>query len=424
MTDSPRRAARTASATDMRHGRRGRRGIARSVLGFIGIAAAVALVAGTSVAAIAVYQLGSRVSDNAVDIGGADQAIAPSIGAYDGGFNILVVGVDNDPTQSAAAYGNRHGATLNDVNILLHVSKDHQSATAVSIPRDMVVPFPSCTSEDGKHRSSPATGLPINSAYSYGGLKCVVDVVEKLSGLEIPFAGVITFDGVVAMSTAVGGVDICVDKAIKDPYTGLNLPAGHSVIEGAQAAAFVRSRHGVGDGSDLGRISSQQVFMSALVRKLKDEGTLGNVPALFSIAQAASTSMKLSTSLANVTTMVSIGRALKDIPLQNVVFVQYPGGTSGTGIYAGKVQPNTSLANRMWQAIKSDETLALDSTSVGNAGGSELDPSATAPPATTGPTGSATAGTGGGDGAGGTADVSGLKGQSAAQQTCAKAYKG
>jgi LCP family protein required for cell wall assembly len=421
MTDSSRRSGRTPRAS-VRHGARPRRGVVRGILAFLGITVAVTLVAGASVAAIAVWRIGDEVKHNAVDIGGAEKAIAPSIGAYDGGFNILVVGVDNDPTQSVAQYGKRGSATLNDVNILLHVSADHQSATAVSIPRDMILPFPSCTSEDGKHKSAAATGLALNTAYSYGGLKCVVDVVEKASGLEIPFAGVITFDGVVQMSDAVGGVDVCVDKAIKDPYTGLDLPAGHSTIQGATAAAFVRSRHGVGDGSDLGRISSQQVFMSALVRKLKDEGTLGDVPALFKIAQTASTSMKLSTSLADVTTMVSIARALKDIPLEKVVFVQYPGSTGGTGIYAGKVQPNSQLASKMWAALKSDTPIGLDSKAVGEAGGSELDPTATGTTPSTPASGTPSSNP---SASSGTSDViSGLKGQNASQQTCAKAYSG
>lgn len=410
MTDAP------TPRPNARHGRLTRSTVARNVLALIGITMCVVLVAGVSVAAIYTWHLGANVAKNSVDIGTSKTLKAPTIGEYPGGFNLMLVGVDNDPTQSSQTYGKRGGAILNDVNILLHVSADHKSATAVSIPRDMVVPFPACTSEDGKGTSSPASGLPINSAYSYGGLKCVVDVVQKLSGLDIPFAGVVTFDGVVKLSTVVGGVDVCVNEAIRDPYTGLNIPAGHSNLEGAQAAAFVRSRHGVGDGSDLGRISSQQVFLSSLVRKLKSEGTLGDPTKLFNIAEVATTTMKLSTSMASPIRMVSIAQALKNIPLEQVVFIQYPGSTGGSGIYEGKVQPNTSLATKMWSALKADKTIALDDSSVGEAGGSELDPNATAAPA---PSGSATAAP---DDTG--TAISGLKGQTAAQQTCAKAYSG
>ncbi|MBI5160290.1 MAG: LCP family protein [Micrococcales bacterium] len=419
MTD----ARRPSSAARIRHGRQTRSTVARNLLAFVGIALCCVLVAGVSLAAIYTYHLGSNVAKNSVDIGGGKTLKAPTIGEYPGAFNVMLVGVDNDPSQSTAAYGKRGGAILNDVNILLHVSADRKSATAVSIPRDLVVPFPSCTSEDGKRTTSPASGLAFNNAYAYGGLKCVVAVAEKLSGLDIPFAGVVTFDGVVQLSTVVGGVDVCVNQAIKDPYTGLDLPAGHSSIQGAQAAAFVRSRHGVGDGSDLGRISSQQVFMSSLVRKLKSEGTLGDPSKLLQIAEVATTSMKLSTSLASPIRMVSIAQALRNIPLETVVFVQYPGSTGGSGIFTGKVQPNVSVATKMWSALKADQPIALDAQSVGAAGGSELDPTASQTPA---PTGSASASPAPSDGTGsGTATaISGLKGQTAAQQTCSKAYSG
>ena len=69
----------------------------------------------------------------------------------------------------------------------------------MSIPRDMVVPLPKC--ENG----GPAQGQPINTTLYYGGVPCAVATVEKLTGLRIDFAGMITFQGVIAMSTAVGG---------------------------------------------------------------------------------------------------------------------------------------------------------------------------------------------------------------------------
>ena len=127
-------------------------------------------------------------------------------------------------------------------------------------------------------------------------------------------------------------------------YTGINLPeAGTYNLQGWSALAFLRSRHGVGDGSDLTRISSQQVYLSSLVRTLKSSDTLSDYKKLYNLADAAITNMQLSNSLADVPTMVSIALALKDIPLERVQFVQYPGGTGGTGVYAGKVQPNEYL---------------------------------------------------------------------------------
>jgi anionic cell wall polymer biosynthesis LytR-Cps2A-Psr (LCP) family protein len=131
----------------------------------------------------------------------------------------------------------------------------------------------------------------------------------------------------------------------------------------------------VGDGSDLGRISNQQVFLSSLVRKLKSAETLTNPVALFGLAKAAITNMTLSNSLNSLDTMVSIAMALKDIPLENIVFVQYPGATGGEGVYAGKVQPKQAEADALFAAILADQPIGLSGTT-GN--GSIVDPDAAA----------------------------------------------
>src|SRR5690606_19445346 len=110
------------------------------------------------------------------DAGGAPV----NIGAWEGGFNILLVGSDTREGQTGG-YGKDPGSELNDVTMLLHVSGDQKSAVLVSIPRDMVVPMPRC------EKGGPATGLPINETLSYGGLNCTVMTVQNLTGLTIQF---------------------------------------------------------------------------------------------------------------------------------------------------------------------------------------------------------------------------------------------
>src|SRR5262245_21227697 len=123
---------------------------------------------------------------------------------------------------------------------------------------------------------------------------------------------------------------------------------------------FLRSRHGVGDGSDLTRISSQQVFLSSLLRKLRSNETLTTVGTLMSLAKAAAANMTLSTELTQPATIVAMAKALNKIPMDRITFVQYPGATGGTGIYSGKVQPKTGIANALFAAIKADQAIGLD----------------------------------------------------------------
>nr|WP_246328512.1 LCP family protein [Curtobacterium pusillum] len=393
---------------------------------------------------------------------------------------MLVVGTDNDPEQGTA-YGERD-ATLNDVNILLHVSADHTNATAVSIPRDLVTPIPGCEKTDGSGTTPAMAAQPINDAWGEGGLNCVVQTVQGLTGLDVQYSAAVSFKGVIEMSNAIGGVPVCVAQPIHDRYTGLDLPQGTSTLQGDQALAFLRSRHGVGDGSDLGRISSQQVFLSSLLRTVKSNDTLTSPPTLYKLARAAASNMQLSQSLNDIGTMVQMGRALQDLPLSQVNFVQYPGTTGGTGVYSGKVQPSTELATQLFTKIKADQSFSLgaDSTGIGSesaasagqgvadaSGSSSAASTATGPSAaasgaagsgaagsgaaasgtaasgaagTTGSTGSAgdTAASGSGSGSGsGSASASsagtpaatapsetidGLQGQSADEQTCSKAF--
>ena len=364
---TPRRPAPTGIA---RHGRlKGGAGW-RSALAIIASALAVVFVAGSSVAGIAAWQLQQNIDTEEIPFD--TQGPPPSIGAFEGGFNILLVGSDTRDGQGDA-FG-RESSTLNDVNMLLHVAQDQKSAVLVSIPRDMVVPLPRC------EKGGPAAGQPINTTLFYGGLSCTVETVQNLTGLPIQFAGLITFNGVIEMSNAVGGVDVCITEPIWDPYTGLDLPnAGVHTLQGWDALAFLRSRHGVGDGSDLGRISSQQVFLSSLVRKIKSDDTLTDFGKLYGIAQAATQNMTLSENFARLDTLVAIALVLKDVPLENIAMVQYPSRTGGTGMYEGKVQPITATANALFAAIKADVPIGLDANSVGANGGSTLDPNAPAP---------------------------------------------
>jgi len=340
-----------------RHGRLKRSNPYATVLKVVAAMLAVAVVSTSAVAAVAVWSFNKTVNDNAIDITAGDRAApVPALESYENGFSILMVGVDNDAAQSAA-YGDRHG-TRNDVNILVHVSADHSNAVVVSIPRDLIVSHPTCTDAASGTEFSAMSARPINEAMSRGGLPCVVKTVSELTGLTIPYAGLISFDGVVQMSDAVGGVPICLTAAINDDSAGLYLPEGTSVVAGDTALAFLRSRHGVGDHSDLARISSQQIYMASLMRTVQANGTLTNIPTLITLANSAASKIKLSTSLADIDTMVSMALALKDINLDRMLFVQYP-GTTGDPNYPGKVVPTKAVAAEIFSRLATDQPFTL-----------------------------------------------------------------
>lgn len=388
-----------------RHGRLSKPKAWPMILGIIGGALAVVLVSTVAIGGIVFNSLYSKV--DAVEILQPTEGPIPAIGAIEGGFNILIVGSDTRLGQDGiGGSAEEESATLNDVNMLLHVSQDQTNAVAISFPRDMVVGIPECPWDDGSGDTKGYSTEALNTALFYGGLNCVVMTISELTGLPIQFAGMVTFNGVIAMGDAIGGVPVCVNGPIHDYNTGLMIDqAGTYELKGLDALAFLRSREGVGDGSDLGRISSQQVYLSSLVRTLKSDDTLGDLKKVYELADAALSHMTLSTSLAQVDTMVSIAQALKDIPLERVTFVQYPGTTGGDGVYLGKVQPNEYLGDQLMALVAADQPFVLDAPGTQSIG-SEADPNA--PVVTPDPSVDNT----------GLPLLSGVQGQTAADYTC------
>ncbi|PPG19820.1 hypothetical protein C5C74_05740 [Rathayibacter sp. AY1E8] len=371
---SERASTRTTAA---RHGRLRRPSGVRFAARILAACVGVGVLSAVCIVAIAASLIAGSARpsvDLGIDSGGGD---VPEIGAIEGGVNILLAGSDSADGSAAGAYGER-AENLNDVTMLMHISADHSTVEVVSFPRDLYVPIPSCTDPATGAVSDAVDSAKINTSLEAGGLACTVQTVEQLTGLEIPYAALIQFEGVIEMSNAVGGVDVCVATPIQDEYTGLNLDAGTHTLVGAEALAFLRTRHGVGDGSDLTRISSQQVYLSSLVRKVKSASTLSNPVNLYGLAKAAVSNMQLSTSLENVNTLVSIGLAVKDVDLANVVFVQYPTFIDGNGVY-----PSEDAASALNAALLADQPIALSGTTGGGSQSTGAEPGATNAPAAT-----------------------------------------
>ncbi|MDN3479222.1 LCP family protein [Curtobacterium sp. APC 4022] len=408
-----------------RHGRLPRRRGWTTLLTVVAAAAAVVLVSGTSVATIAAAQLAT--STRTVPLSTDDQSTAKTadITAIKGGANILLIGSDTRVGQFDSDE-DVEGAR-NDVTMLVHVSEDHQQLTAVSFPRDLMVPIPACTNPETGTTYPAAASAQFNTALGNGGVSCVVDTVENLTGLTVPYAGLITFDGVIEMSNALGGVDVCVASRIDDSFTGLHLSAGAHSLQGTDALAFLRSRHGVGDGSDLARISSQQVFLSALLRQVTSNGTLSNPLTLYKLAGAALSNMTLSDGLAQTRTLVGLASTLRGMSTSSMLFVQYP--VVDDPADPARVVVDETNAHALNVALQTDERTSLSDSSTGRASresSGTASPSPTSAPST--PAGSSSAATSESStpapettttsSPSSTPLPSSITGQSAAEQTC------
>jgi LCP family protein required for cell wall assembly len=415
------------------HKPRGRRTVARhgeltspSPLGFIarivGIVAAVVLVAGLGVAAYAVTDISASFAEDAVDLEGQG-AVPPDIGAIEGGVDMLLVGTDECEEEYAYLFGDRcTGAEaegqLNDVNMLVHISDNPRRVTVVSFPRDLMVPIPECTGEDGS-TSSGVSKAQINSAWGYGGLSCVAKTISDLSGESIPLAAKVSFGNVIDITDAIGGVDVCIGNGgIRDIYTGINWPAGERTVQGVEALQFLRTRHGLENGSDLARISNQQQYMSSLARKLVSEEVLSNPATLYKLATTAVDNITPSKSLTNPMTLVQVALAVKDVPFEDMVFVQYPVLEDPSD--PNRVVPDYDSAEQLWAALAANEGIEVTHDQDQTGGVIVADPQPTEAPAdpATAPTVAPDAGATPAPSDTAVALPDNVPGQSAAQQTC------
>jgi LCP family protein required for cell wall assembly len=175
------------------------------------------------------------------------------------GLNVLLIGSD----ERGDGY-----SPLSDTLMMVHVPADRREVRAVSVPRDSLVGFPACALPKGKDvRGRQA---PISSIFGMGGATCTEKTLESLTGVRIDQTVVIGFGGFARMVDALGGVRLTLPRPVSIPRSGLRLSAGAQRLTGKQALAYVRARHGFGDGSDLDRIPRQQQFLAAFVREAKE----------------------------------------------------------------------------------------------------------------------------------------------------------
>jgi LCP family protein required for cell wall assembly len=289
-----------------------------------------------------------------------DNIVLATSGEVDlnGPISFLLVGSDTRDGQ-----GDEFGevtSELADVIMLLHISQDRKDAVVVSFPRDLLVSVPECPNPDGD--PFPARQRQqINSTISSGGVACTHLAVQELTGLDIPFLAMIDFKGVIEMSNAIGGVEVVIDKPISDDYSKFYIEAGTHTLKGTEALAFLRTRHGIGDGSDLARISNQQMFLMSLFEKVKQDGVLNNPIYLYSLASAAARNMKLSESITDVSTMVTLAGALRDVDTSRMVFMQVPSRVL-SGNDAGRLEPLYDEANLLFDQIRADQRIVVPET--------------------------------------------------------------
>ena len=265
--------------------------------------------------------------------------------------NILILGSQTRDGQGGG-FGFDPGTDLSDNLIVVHLDAAHTHATVVSIPRDTLVYEPACKSRTGGGTVPAIPQAIIDGAMNEGGPACAVATVEHLTGIRMDHFVRFDFNSFRTMVSVVGGVEVCLPQAVNDPFSHLNLSAGRHLVTGDQALAFVRTRHGVGNGGDLGRIELQQEFMSSLIQKIDSQGTLANPVKLLQIANAATGALTVDPGLGSVTKLLGMAASLRHLHSKAVTFVTMPTILDPANI--NRLRPDEPQDDVVWQVLKTD----------------------------------------------------------------------
>ncbi|WP_354597132.1 LCP family protein [Streptomyces sp. JL1001] len=236
--------------------------------------------------------------------------------------NILLIGSDSRAGDNRKYGRDDGGSQRSDTTILLHLAADRKSATAVSIPRDLMVEIPSCRTADDKKTRERFTQF--NAAFELGGTACTIRTVERMTGIRVDHHMVVDFNGFKDMVDAVDGVEICLKEPIDDKDAHLELPAGRQTLNGEEALGYVRARKSLGNGSDTERMERQQQFLGALVNKMQSNGVLLNPTRLYPVLDAATKSLTTDPGLASLRDLYDLVRGMRDVPTEQVQFLTVP----------------------------------------------------------------------------------------------------
>ncbi|MDO4928896.1 MAG: LCP family protein [Corynebacterium sp.] len=335
-------------------------------------------VASLAFSAAGYYTVG-RVGNTVASAGNLTLGGANNETAADGAIDILLVGSDsrtdaqgNELTAEEVALlnaGDDGGNDNTDTIMVMRVPNDGSSATAVSIPRDTYIH----DEEFGNTKINGVYGMykaqrreelidegvsdpsELEQKSTDAGRQGLINAVKDLTGIEVDHYAEIGLLGFVLLTDAVGGVDVCLNEDVYDEYSGANFHAGNQTLNGAEALAFVRQRHGLQRG-DLDRIVRQQAFMASLVNKVLSTGTLTNPARLNDLASAAERSMIIDEGW----DIMSFANQIQGLAGGNVVFNTIPvTSADGVGDYGESiVTVNVSQVHEFFEDMLSDSETA------------------------------------------------------------------
>lgn len=277
------------------------------------------------------------------------------------GINFLLVGTDGrekvTPEEKREYRLGGAPCRCTDTIMLVHLSADRERASVISLPRDSYAEVPA--HQDlltGKaHKPHP---VKLNAAYAEGGPNLTVRTVENMTRVKIDHYLEVDFTSFMRTVDAMGGVEICTAKTMRDTYTGLDLLPGTHRLTGGQALQYVRSRH-IDGASDLGRMQRQQRFVAALIKQATGGGVLLNPVKFKQVSSTLLGSVRADTGFGSEQ-MLALGQAMRDFTPSSSEFASVPVGNPSYRVkgIGSTVKWDEAKAAELFAAVREDRPLA------------------------------------------------------------------
>lgn len=226
--------------------------------------------------------------------------------------NILVMGIDRRPGEAFIS--------RTDTMMLVSIDPETESASILSIPRDLYVVIPGL----GRDR--------INTAFVYGsvdnnpagGALLAMQTVEYNLGVYIDHYVMVDFSTVINGINELGGIDVYVPYNINDPtfpdmnygFDPLFIPAGQQHFDGLTALKYARTRH---QDNDFYRARRQQQVVLAVRDKALSLGLptlISRAPVLYNQFEQG---IRTDLSLQEIIQLAQIVEGIPDGNIQNEV---------------------------------------------------------------------------------------------------------
>ncbi|MDX2395810.1 LCP family protein [Streptomyces sp. NPDC090054] len=277
------------------------------------------------------------------------------------GLNFLLVGTDGrDGITKEEKREYRLGGApcrCTDTIMLVHLSADKERASVISLPRDSYAEVPAHHDlVTGKpHKAHP---VKLNAAYAEGGPNLTVRTVENMTRVKIDHYLEVDFTSFMKTVDAMGGVEICTAKPMRDTYTGLDLLPGTHRLTGGQALQYVRSRH-IDGASDLGRMQRQQRFVAALIKQATGSGVLLNPVKFKEVSSTLLGSVRADKDFGSEQ-MLALGQAMRDFTPSSSEFASVPVGDASYAVkgIGSTVKWDAAQAAKLFESVRQDRPLA------------------------------------------------------------------